>query len=403
MSRAGDILSTLSKKRLFQIALVYLGVAWAILEMTDFAIANYDLPRKLLDGCLLLLALGLPAVLIIGWYHGEKGHQQVVRSELSLLLTLFVIAGVGTYRIATAEEPAGPDLELASPSESDARLASSTTADLGVHSVAVFPFRNETSDDSLAWLGPAIADMLTTNLAQLSDVRVVSRERLLGLLRETGQSETDEIPRSLAGEIAARSGARLMVQGSILGTQDDLAIDAQLIELDGGTVVAAERVRGADFFAIVDTLSTRLCGEVIGPDAPQPPPFTPMAAVTTPKLEAYREFHAGVRAERLDRSEEARKRFEKAVELDSSFALAMLKLAESESMNSEEALGYLRLARKELAKLPPEYRKPLKAVLELGGKGLTIVMDSLLNEALADVKVALPGAAVSERDTLPKP
>lgn len=204
MSRAGDILSTLSKKRLFQIALVYLGVAWAILEMTDFAIANYDLPRKLLDGCLLLLALGLPAVLIIGWYHGEKGHQQVVRSELSLLLTLFVIAGVGTYRIATAEEPAGPDLELASPSESDARLASSTTADLGVHSVAVFPFRNETSDDSLAWLGPAIADMLTTNLAQLSDVRVVSRERLLGLLRETGQSETDEIP--AASRVRSRRG-----------------------------------------------------------------------------------------------------------------------------------------------------------------------------------------------------
>jgi TolB-like protein len=403
MSRAGDLFSTLSRKRLFQIALVYLGVAWAILEMTDFAIANYDLSRKLLDGCLFLLVLGLPAVLIIGWYHGEKGHQRVVRSELSLLLTLFVMAAVGTYRIATAEETAGTNLEVATPVESDARLASSPAADLGVHSVAVFPFRNETSDDSLTWLGPAIADMLTTNLAQLSDVRVVSRERLLGLLRDTGQNETDEIPRSLAGEIAARSGARLMVQGSILGTPDELAIDAQLIELDGGTVVAAERVRGTDFFAIVDSLSTRLCGEVLGPGAPEPLPLTPIAAVTTPKLDAYREFHEGVRAERLDRSAEARRRFEKAVELDSSFALAMLKLARTESLDPEEALRYMRLARKEFAKLPPEYQKPLKAVVELGGQSLAIVMDSLLDEALSEVRVALPRTGVSQRDTLPNP
>jgi TolB-like protein len=395
--------AALNRKRLFQIALVYLGVAWAILEMTDFAIANYDLSRKLLDGCLFLLVLGLPAVLIIGWYHGEKGHQQVVRSELSLLLTLFVMAAVGTYRIATAEETVRPDLEVANPATSDARLASNPAADLGVHSVAVFPFRNETSDDSLTWLGPAIADMLTTNLAQLSDVRVVSRERLLGLLRDTGQSETDEIPRSLAGEIAARSGARLMVRGSILGTADDLAIDAQLIELDGGTVVAAERIRGTDFFAIVDSLSTRLCGEVLGPEALELPPLAPIAAVTTPKLAAYREFHEGVRAERLDRSAEARKRFEKAVELDSSFALAMLKLAESEALEADEALRYMRLARKELAKLPPEYQKPLKAVVELGGQSFAIVMDSLLDRAIAEVKGALPHGAASEADTLRSP
>ena len=54
------------------------------------------------------------------------------------------------------------------------------------------------------------------------------------------------------------TGARTMVHGSILGTADDMALDAQLIDLRDGTIIAAERARGSDVFALADTVAERL-------------------------------------------------------------------------------------------------------------------------------------------------
>jgi tetratricopeptide (TPR) repeat protein len=63
-------------------------------------------------------------------------------------------------------------------------------------------------------------------------------------------------------DIAARSGARTMVHGSILGTPDDLALDVQLIDLSDGTIIAAERARGSDVFALADTVAEHLANRL---------------------------------------------------------------------------------------------------------------------------------------------
>jgi TolB-like protein len=229
----------LRDRHIFRTAFIYLGAAWASMEAIGFFVDNYGWSRKVLDVAVLLIVLGFPAALIIAWYHGEKGKQQLQRTEASLLLTLAVLAAIGTFRLSTAaENPAAQMNRMGS----DAIPAS--VVDLGERSVAVLPFVNSTGVDSLDWLGPGMSDMLTTNLAQTGALRVVSPQRLFELLRQEGHAETDEIPQERAMDIAARSGARTMVHGSILGTADDLALDAQLIDLSDGTIIAAERARG---------------------------------------------------------------------------------------------------------------------------------------------------------------
>ena len=267
----GELLHKLAERRMVQTAAVYAGGAWLMLEATDFFVDNYALSPRMLDIAVLLIVLGFPAALIISWYHGEKGRQQVARAEASLLVTLAVLAGIGTYRISVADDfgPVGGGADSAA----SARGGSNSTAELGEMSVAVLPFVNSTGQDSLDWLGPGLSDMLTSSLARTGDLKVVSPQRLFELLREAGRTETEQIPDDVAMDIAAASGARRMVRGSILGQPGDLAVEAQLIDLQDGTIVAAERVRGDDVFALSDSVALLLSRKVVlaaglSPDVP---------------------------------------------------------------------------------------------------------------------------------------
>lgn len=281
----------LRERHIFRTAFLYLGGAWASMEAIGFFVENYAWSRTVLDVAVLLIVLGFPAALIIAWYHGEQGRQQVQRTEASLLLTLAVLAAIGTFRLSTAaEDPADRTFRA------DTDAIPAATADLGERSVAVLPFVNSTGVDSLDWLGSGMSDMLTTNLAQTGVLRVVSPQRLFELLRQEGHTETDQIPRERAMEIAARSGARTMVHGSILGSTEDMALDAQLIDLSDGTIIAAERARGSDVFALADSVAERLASRLTrGVEyqlaaAPEKSPIE-----LTGDLGKLREFQTGLR------------------------------------------------------------------------------------------------------------
>lgn len=270
-----ELFQQLKEKHLVRTTIVYMGGAWLLLEATGFFVDNYDLSRSIIDIVVLLVVLGFPAALLISWFHGEKGRQDVAKVEAALLITLLVLAGVGTYRITTASEIGGVAGDGASAPA--ARLASD---DLGARSVAVLPFNNGTGLDSLDWVGSGVSDMLTTNLARGGQLRVVSPQRLFELLRNAGREETDEIPDDVAMQIAGEAGARRMVRGSVLGTLDDLVLDVQLIDLADGTVVAGDRVRGSDVFAMSDSLASWVAKQLdsgrqpqlagFGPDRPPP-------------------------------------------------------------------------------------------------------------------------------------
>jgi len=308
----GSIFQQLRQRKLFQILLLYLGVGWGLAQVAEFAVDNYDLSRRVIDLTLFLLILGLPAVSVMAWYHGEKGHQKVQRSEAAILAMLVVMAGIGTYRIGTAEPTVDRDL--------------SAVIDLGSHSVAVMPFSSRLTDPDLEWLSTGVSELLTTGLAGLSSIRVVSGQRLFDLLRQEGREDATEIPTDLATRLTRKAGARFMIDGSVLGSRDDLVMTADLVNIETGDVEASSRVRGTDVFALVDSIAADLSAQIAG--APiEPTEMTSVASFTTRDPEAYREYLVAVQAERRFHPIEAAERLQRAVEIDSTFALAYIRLS----------------------------------------------------------------------------
>jgi tetratricopeptide (TPR) repeat protein len=307
-----DFFQRMRERKVFQVFLVYLGVGWALAEVSEFVVDNYGLSQRFLHVVVFLIVIGLPVALVLAWFHGEKGHQRVQKVEAAILAALVVVGIVGGIRIAS--RTVVPTV-----------AADEVFVDLGDASVAVLPFDNRLRDPELDWLGPGTSELLTTGLAQVASLRVVSGQRLFDLARQEGVEDESHIPDALASRIAIRSGAHYMVEGSILGTSDDMTITASLINLQDGGVVAASKARGSDVFLLVDSITANLAGQVLG--AVEPTELASVAEVATGNLDAFREYQLGLEAHRRFRWADAKAHYEKALELDPGFALAYLQLA----------------------------------------------------------------------------
>ncbi|MDX1394122.1 MAG: hypothetical protein R3195_07020 [Gemmatimonadota bacterium] len=294
--------------------------------------------RTILDVVLFLLIVGFFAMLVIVWYHGEGGRQKVQRLEVVLLATCLAVALGGSAVVATRA--------------TDGRVAFEDRAmvDLGDRSVAVLPFENGLPDGSMAWLDRGIAELLATDLAQVDSLRVVGGQRIIDLMRQIGEGESRIVPEEQRSRVTRMAGARYMLSGRIAGSGDDVVLIASLVDARTGEIAAAARQQGSDIFAVVDAVSAQLVADAFGARAEPASGTASIADLTTTNLEAYAEYQRGREARFLFDFPEALVHFQRAVEIDSTFALAHFQLAgvqvqQGDFVGSAESL---RLAREHL-------------------------------------------------------
>src|SRR5688572_18797087 len=121
------------ERRLFQVALSFVGGAWVVLEVTDQFTSRGVLPELAYQIVLMWVIVGVPAALLIGWYHGEKGDQKAPRSEIAALSVLALI-GIGL------------SLSRVSAHRAEASVKAASENVLETRRVAVMYFQDGTSD-----------------------------------------------------------------------------------------------------------------------------------------------------------------------------------------------------------------------------------------------------------------
>ena len=133
-------------------------------------------------------------------------------------------------------------------------------------SVAVLGFRNLSGDASQEWLGPALTEMLTAELAAGAKFRVVSSERTAEAQRSLSLSLPEEKSpnRSSIESLHALVGADFAVNGSYLplGDRDirQIRLDIRILTMPGGDTVASVVEMGteAELFDLAARAGSRL-------------------------------------------------------------------------------------------------------------------------------------------------
>jgi tetratricopeptide (TPR) repeat protein/predicted Ser/Thr protein kinase len=193
----------------------------------------------------------------------------------------------------------------------------------GRPAIAVMTFENPSGSDELRWLRTGVPSMLTTGLAQIPGVDVVSTQRLDEILKDLGVANADALDRSRVLDVGRRAGAGALVMGSVFRVGNELRVDAQVQDVANGRLIGAHSVRGADVFPLADELTARIRdGLNLSTDGGT----RRVADVTSSSPEAYRLFVEALEAQTNVRYADARKLLERAVQLDPAFASAYFAL-----------------------------------------------------------------------------
>ena len=186
----------------------------------------------------------------------------------------------------------------------------------------VAPFRVAGADPTLAYLREGLVDLLVTKLTDDAAARAADPGAVMSAWRRAGFAERSDVPRVEALKVARQLGGSRLLLGSVVGTPNRLVVSAAVLELPDGTLRAQASAEGpADSLtAIVDRLVARLLATEAGE-------LERLASHTSSSVEALRAYLEGQASYRRGSYRDAVRHFRRALERDSSFAMAALGLA----------------------------------------------------------------------------
>jgi hypothetical protein len=263
----------------------------------------------------------------------------------AFLVLGLVVAGVATWRVWERQVPGGRP------------------------TVAVADFTNETGEKEL----DGISGLLITSLEQGTQLRVLTRGRMLDVLKQLGRGSVDRIDEPLAREIGRETRARALLLASIRKLGESYVVEMRALDPlhDEYIFTMSDRAQGkAAVFDVVDRLGAATRKRLGSPEAAAPPPR--IASITTGNVNAWELLFRSRQAFDRDDLPEARRLAEAALKEDPEFALAHQQLAvtvwwitESEAPTPEsraEALRHVEAAEARADHLPEKERIALRAL-----------------------------------------
>jgi len=329
----------LKRRKVFKVAAVYGGVAFALIQVAEPLATALGLPDTFLTYVLAILLLGFPLALVLAWAF-EVTPEGVLKTgtaapgEIEAIVAqplskrwpagLLALAGVGAL-IAGAwwvGRQTAPEMTDAAAAESasDVRLAFTDPGDDLRPSLAVLPFADMSPESDQEYFSDGITEEILNTLAKIRELKVAARTSAFAF--KGRQIDMRDVGDSL--------GVEYLIEGSVRKAGNQLRITAQLINAADGTHLWSEQYDRMmdDVFAIQTEIAQAIAEELripLGLDDP--------SALVTPTadLEAYDLYLAGLAQMRTRGTAvaEAVRLFESAIDRASSWAPAWAKLAEA--------------------------------------------------------------------------
>ena len=252
MGAAMSVLSELKRRKMLQVAAVYLVVAWLIMQIIDVIHSPLRLPEWFPTVVIVFLAIGFPIAMIISWAFNvtpggvvrDKGSDESGKqSGRTIEFVLIGLVGVAVlwliYRTEFASQPPPEPVAV-----------EDTAPDVLPNSVAVLPFANLSPDPDNAFFAAGIHDTILNELAKIKDMNVISRTAMLRYA-----DGTTPIP-----QIAKELRVETVMEGSVQYANGRVLVTAQLIDPTTNAHLWSESYdrEFADIFAIQADIATQI-------------------------------------------------------------------------------------------------------------------------------------------------
>lgn len=305
-----------------------MGACWGVVQFADWVVNRYVLSPLIVELCLYLCLLLLPAVLLLAYYRGEPGATPWTRAEkLGIPLNLVAAAGV-TFALFHGKD-LGAATAVVTVGDAEGRSAQREVPKTAFRKhLALFFFDNESGDPKLNWLGQGITLALETDLSQELFMDAAGAYQFIEKLKRAGLNQDSRVPLALKQEIARARHLENMVTGSFRKEKDQFAIKMDVYTTQQAKRVAEHTFHGADLMQLVDEMSVQLKRDVGVPSARiDAATDLPVAEITTRSLPALEAMIGGANVVSFKNDwASGIQLLERALNEDPSFALAAFQL-----------------------------------------------------------------------------
>jgi TolB-like protein/Tfp pilus assembly protein PilF len=302
------------RRKVYRVAAAYIIAAGGIIQLASATFPAWELPNWSLRLVILLLLVGFPIALIFAWAfditsQGIRATPDTPAPRTRRRRNIIMLIATGVVISAATGFFLLP------------RVAAHKVD----KSIAVLPFENLSDEKENAYFADGVQDDVLTNLSKISDLRVISRT---SVMQYRGR------PTNLR-EIGKALGVSNILEGSVRRSGNRVRVNVQLIDANTDEHVWANDYDRdvTDVFAIQSDLAREIANALQAKLSPEEK--SQMTRKPTENGEAYLAF---VQAHDLScayedpaKLKQSEQLYQRAVDLDPNFALALARYSQLES------------------------------------------------------------------------
>ncbi|MDF1576016.1 MAG: hypothetical protein P1P86_12585 [Bacteroidales bacterium] len=358
----------LKRRGVLRVLTMYAATAFIIMEAADIMFPRLGLPDWTVTFIIILLIAGLPVAFVLSWVFditpqglvktpkleeqeitrasGVPGRRKLRLSDVVIVLLLGIVL-VLVYPKFFGKGRSKPER--------------------GGISIAVLPFKNMTGDTLYnLWQG-GLQNLLITSLSNSEALSVRQYETMYNILGEEAGLNYASLTPAVAGEAARKAEANTVIIGNMYKSGDKIRVTSNIMNPESEEIYKSFELQGArenDFFVLADSLS-HLIKDFLEIRSLKSATHYELKSVFTQSPEAYRLYLLGANAyARLDYPE-AIEYFSKALETDSGFVSAMLKIAYcyGDTRQAVRSKEWAYKANEQILRLTPDMQLQVNALI----------------------------------------